>query len=82
MKREYFTTYESEPVVEEAAPTEIAKHHKNNDRGFPISFPFLKDKFLNLNLDDLLILVLVLIMLTEDEPDYITIIALAFIFFV
>ncbi len=40
-----------------------------------------KNKFFGLELDDILILALIFIMLTEEEPDYISIIALGFLFF-
>ncbi len=38
-------------------------------------------KFLNFDFEDIVILVLIFIMLTEENPDYLTVAALGFIFF-
>lgn len=75
MKKQYYAKYELKPARSPELPAEP-----------PVSIPkfsglgFLKNKFLNLKTDDILLLVLIFVMLTEDEPDYITIAALAFIF--
>ncbi len=37
--------------------------------------------FAGMELDDLLILALIIIMLTEEEPDFVSILILAFLFF-
>jgi len=72
VNKKYFTTYDNDE-------TEVTAIIPKKDN---ISLAFLKDKFLDLNIDDILILVLIFILLTEDEPDMLTIIALGYIFLV
>ena len=66
MKRKYYKKYElPETVV--PAPAVAAN-------------PIIQ-KISQMNLDDIIIPILIFLMLTEEDPDYITIATLAFIFF-
>lgn len=66
MKRKYYKKYDlPEPYLPEPVVT-----------GNP-----LIQKISQMNLDDIIIPILIFLMLTEEKPDYITIAALAFIFF-
>lgn len=66
MKRKYYKKYE---LPEASAPVPAAAVH-----------PVIQ-KISQMNLDDIIIPILIFLMLTEETPDYITIAALAFIFF-
>ena len=66
MKRKYYKKYEL-PEIAVPAPA-VAVH------------PIMQ-KISQMNLDDIIIPILIFLMLTEENPDYITIAALAFIFF-
>ena len=66
LKRKYYKKYElPEPA---AASPAVAVH------------PVMQ-KISQMKLDDIIIPILIFLMLTEENPDYITIAALAFIFF-
>ena len=70
MNRKYYKKYELPETVVPAVsvPARISAN------------PILK-KFAGLNLDDIIIPILIFLMLTEENPDYLTIAALGFIFF-
>lgn len=66
LKRKYYKKYEL------PEPADILPVAATN--------PVMK-KIAQMNLDDIIIPILIFLMLTEEKPDYITIAALAFIFF-
>ncbi|MBQ9097699.1 MAG: hypothetical protein IJY55_04815 [Clostridia bacterium] len=66
MRRKYYKKYE---LPESAAPAPI------------VAVNPIMQKISQMNLDDIIIPILIFLMLTEENPDYITIAALAFIFF-
>jgi len=66
VKRKYYKKYE---VPEPVAPAPAAEANS------------IMQKISRMNLDDIIIPILIFLMLTEENPDYITIAALAFIFF-
>ena len=70
MKRKYYKKYELPETADTAASVPVA---------IPVN-PILK-KFGDLKFDDIIIPILIFLMLTEENPDYITIAALAFIYF-
>ena len=66
MKRKYYKKYE---LPESAMPAPVVAANP------------IMQKISQMNLDDIIIPILIFLMLTEENPDYITIAALAFIFF-
>ena len=66
MKRKYYKKYEL-PEIAAPAPAVAAN-------------PIMQ-KISQMNLDDIIIPILIFLMLTEENPDYLTIAALAFVFF-
>lgn len=69
MKRKYYKKYEITPC----SPTTV-ECEKPQSKGF-----FQLGKIGSFELEDILILVLIFVMITEEEPDYLTIIALGFL---
>ncbi len=60
----------------------IKEYYKKYEPEYTDNCPAVKKKgFFGFELDDILIIALIIIMLTEEEPDYISIIALGFLFF-
>ena len=66
MKRKYYKKYEL-PDITTPAPA--------------VTVNTIMHRIAQMNLDDIIIPILIFLMLTEENPDYITIAALAFIFF-
>lgn len=66
MKRKYYKKYEQTEVITSAPAAAINP---------------IMNKIAKMNFDDIIIPILIFLMLTEENPDYITIAALAFIFF-
>ncbi len=70
MKRKYYKKYMLPEIPAEASAIFV-----------PASVNPIIKRFAGFDLDDIIIPILIFLMLTEENPDYITIAALGFIFF-
>ena len=82
MKREYYRKYEPTPSASLKPPPEKHHHDKLPYVNYQSEKPMhnsLFDNFQKFNMDDILIIALIVALATEEEPDLVTLFALAFI---